>query len=94
MRKKVLDVSYAVDEVDSCSACYGNLIGALVRLEEEGLLKKLDTQIGIGQGFRGKSGVLGIGECTSQFTHCIRGCPPDEDSIYDGLRAFIMEENR
>ena len=94
VRKKVLDVSYAVDEVDSCSACYGNLIGALVRLEEEGLLKKLDTQIGIGQGFRGKGGVFGIGECTSHFTHCIRGCPPDEDSIYDGLRAFIMEENR
>ena len=92
--RKLLEVSYAVNEVDSCSACYGNLIGALVRLEEEGLLKKLDTQIGIGQGFRGKGGVFGIGECTSHFTHCIRGCPPDEDSIYDGLRAFIMEENR
>ena len=35
--RKVLEVSYAVEEVDSCSACYGNLIGALYRLREEGL---------------------------------------------------------
>ena len=47
---KILEVSYAVNEVDSCSACYASLSGALWRLKEEGLLDKLDTPIGIGHG--------------------------------------------
>jgi len=38
--KKVLEVSYAVEEIDSCSACYGTLIPALSRLKEEGLISE------------------------------------------------------
>lgn len=87
--RRVLEVSYAVDEVDSCSACYGMLIGALCRLKEEGLLEKLDTKIGIGQGMRGKTGRLGIGRCTKDFDFCVMGCPPDEEKIYRELKAYI-----
>ncbi|MBR2730310.1 MAG: DUF362 domain-containing protein, partial [Lachnospiraceae bacterium] len=61
---RILEVSYAVEEVDSCSACYGNLVHALNQLREEGLLEKLHTRIGIGQGMQGKTGTLGIGKCT------------------------------
>ena len=87
---KILEVSYAVNEVDSCSACYANLVGALWRLREEGILEKLDTPIGIGQGMQGKTGKLGVGKCTKDFDVCIMGCPPDEDKIYNELKAYIQ----
>ena len=73
---KILEVSYAV--------------GALWRLKEEGLLDKLDTPIGIGQGMQGKTGKLGVGKCTKDFDVCIMGCPPDEDKIYNELKAYIL----
>ena len=88
-KHKLLEVSYAVDEVDSCSACYASLVGALWRLKEEGLLEMLDTPIGIGQGMQGKTGKLGVGKCTKDFDVCIMGCPPDEEKIYQELRAYI-----
>ena len=88
--RKLLEVSYAVDEADSCSACYASLVGALWRLKEEGLLEKLDTPIGIGQGMQGKTGKLGVGKCTKDFDVCIMGCPPEEDKIYKELKAYIL----
>lgn len=92
-RRRILDVAYAVEEVDSCSACYSSLVGALCRLDEEGLLDRLDTRIGIGQGMRGKTGKLGVGMCTSGFEKCIYGCPPEEEQIYRELAAYIGEEH-
>ena len=89
--RRLLDVSYAVDESDSCSACYGVLIPALDRLKEEGLLDKLQVQIGIGQGHRGKTGALGVGNCTSGFDFCIKGCPPKEEDIYRELKSYIED---
>ena len=89
--RKILQVAYAVDEVDSCSACYGNLIPALYRLKEEGLLDRLKERIAIGQGHRGEKGTLGIGRCTAGYEHCIMGCPPDEEKIYEELREYILE---
>ena len=87
--RKILDVAYAVEEVDSCSACYGNLIGALYRLEQEGKLDRLKTPIGIGQGMQGRTGALGVGRCTKNFDHCILGCPPSEEKIYEELVKWI-----
>ena len=88
-KKHLLDVSYAVDDVDSCSACYAMLVPALLKLKEEGLLDKLTEKIAVGQGHREKSGVIGVGQCTSAFTHSIKGCPPSTDEIYDQLKRFI-----
>lgn len=90
--RKLLDVSYTVDESDSCSACYGVLIPALDRLKEEGLLDQLSERISIGQGHRGKTGRLGIGNCTSGFETCIKGCPPREEDIYQGLKQYILTQ--
>ena len=89
-----LDVSYAVDEVDSCSACYGVLIPALDRLREEGLLDRLPAQISIGQGHRGRNGKIGVGNCTAKFDFCIKGCPPKEEEIYTALRELALSNNQ
>lgn len=89
LTRKVVEVQDAVEEIDSCSACYAYLIPALDRLKQEGLFDKLDTKICIGQGFRGKSGKLGIGHCTGKFENYAEGCPPTETQIYDFLKAYI-----
>ena len=90
LQHRLLSVSYAVDESDSCSACYGMLIPALDRLREEGLLEKLSVPVAIGQGHRGRAGMLGVGNCTAKFDFCVRGCPPSEEEIYEGLKEFIL----
>lgn len=87
---RVVSVSDMVEEVDSCSACYGYLIPALDMLKNEGLLSQLDEKICIGQGYRGKTGRLGIGNCTNGFVFNIKGCPPTEQEIYEQLKAFIL----
>ena len=92
--RKIVEISYAVDEIDSCSACYGNLIPALDRLRQEGCFDKLldklkGDKLGIGQGYRGKTGRYGIGNCTMGFEHCIKGCPPKEGEIYKELKSIL-----
>ena len=86
---KVAALEDAVEEVESCSACYGYFLPALQRLKEEGLLEKLDTKVCIGQGYRGKTGKLGVGMCTSEFQYCVKGCPPTEEQIYQELKKYI-----
>ncbi|MCR5625556.1 MAG: DUF362 domain-containing protein [Lachnospiraceae bacterium] len=95
--EKLLEVSYAVNDYDSCSACYGNLVPALYRLKEEGklnmLLNKLNEKgngkIAIGQGHRGSTGHFGIGNCCRAFEHHVSGCPPKEEEIYNKLLKYI-----
>jgi len=89
---KILEVNYAVEDVDSCSACYGMLIGALNNLKNEDLLEKLNAKISIGQGYRGKTGELGIGNCTKLFKNNIPGCPPSEEEIYKYLKNYILNQ--
>ena len=89
--RKVVEVQDSVEEVESCSACYGSLIPALDRLKQEGLLDKLDTKICIGQGYRNQGGRLGIGHCTRNFMHHLEGCPPLEDEVYDFLKKYIAQ---
>lgn len=92
--RKVVELQDAVEEVESCSACYGYLLPALEKLKEEHLLEKLDQRICIGQGYRGKKGKLGVGSCTSGFAFCVKGCPPTENQIYEGLKKYIQEQNK
>ena len=89
--RKVVELKDAVEEVESCSACYGYLIPALEMLKEEGLFEKLDEKICIGQGYRGKTGVLGVGHCTCKFQNYVEGCPPLEGDIYEFLKGYIGE---
>ena len=92
--RKAVEISYAVEEIDSCSACYGRLIPALDRLKAEGLFDELlkamnGSKLGIGQGYRGKHGSFGVGNCTLGFDYCIKGCPPESEDIYMALRSLI-----
>lgn len=90
--RKVVELLDAVEEVESCSACYGYLIPALEMLREEGLLKELKEKICIGQGFRKKKGALGVGNCTREFTCFLEGCPPTENQIYEFLKAYLKNQ--
>lgn len=77
-------------EPDSaCSACYGNLIHALKRLDEVNRLKDVKQQICIGQGYKGKSdrSKVGVGICTRGLGKSLPGCPP---KAIDMIR-FIKE---
>ncbi len=64
----------------ACSACYGNLIHALARLQDKGELSKLNkihNKIYVGQDYKqlNKKGV-GIGICCRGFDKYVKGCPP------------------
>lgn len=90
--RKIVELRDAVEEVESCSACYGYLIPALEQLRQEGLLGKLKDKICIGQGYQGKTGKIGVGRCTAGFEHNVKGCPPTEEQIYEFLREYIRSE--
>ena len=60
-------------------------------LKQEGILEKLHEKICIGQGYRGKSGELGVGHCTRNFKHHAEGCPPTENQIYEFLKEYISK---
>ncbi len=89
--RKVVELADAVEEVESCSACYGYLLPALQKLKEEGLLERLEEKICIGQGYRGQAGELGIGNCTRGFRRSLEGCPPTEGAVYEFLKGYIMK---
>lgn len=90
-RNKVMKLAEAVEDVDSCSACYGYLIPALDKLDQEGFLKDFPEKICIGQGYKGKTGKLGIGNCTKNFDHSLKGCPPTEKEIYEFLKIYALD---
>ena len=75
---------------EACSSCYGSLIHALGRLQEEGFLKKNTPPVSIGQGYRGKEGRVGVGKCTECFEHSCEGCPPKASAIRDFLRKNLL----
>lgn len=91
--KEVMTLADNVCEVESCSACYGCLIPALEQLRREGLLDRLQEKIAIGQGYRGKSGELGVGNCTKGFRHTLAGCPPTQEQMAQFLREYILSRD-
>ena len=90
-KDRVMKLAEIAQEVESCSACYGYLLPALDMLDREGLLKDFPEKICIGQGYRGQTGELGVGSCTSGFRHSLKGCPPTETEMYEFLKAYISK---
>ncbi len=87
--RRVQQLSRHIVEDSACSACYGSLIYALERLDEKGLLNRLNKKLYIGQNFKNKRyDGLGIGVCTSGFDKCVKGCPPKARDIVE----FMMEQ--
>ena len=35
---------------------------------------------------------LGVGNCTSGFDFCVKGCPPTETEIYEALKRYIVPD--
>ena len=69
----------------ACSACYGNLVHALYRLEDNHGLR-CDKPVYIGQGFAGKAlEGIGIGRCCTGASVHVQGCPPSAENILNTL---------
>ena len=86
--RQLIGLKAVVDELDSCSACYGTLIPVLKKLEAEGVLDRINEKICIGQGYQGKTGKLGIGSCTTHFRNNLPGCPPTAEEMEQFLRSL------
>ncbi len=87
--QRVTKLAAYADAKEACSACYGSLIYALDRLRDEGRLRGHKTgDIAIGQGYRGKTGKIGVGQCTKCFEKTLGGCPPKAVDIV----AFLRKE--
>jgi uncharacterized protein (DUF362 family) len=91
--RKIERLAQYVDEKDACSACYGSLIRALARLDEQGLLGQIPGKIHIGQGYRGKSGTgIGVGACARGFAVSVRGCPPTAREIIEAIARIVQQQ--
>lgn len=68
----------------ACSACYGNLIHALKRLDESRNLH-LTKKICIGQGYKNitDKNLIGVGICTKNLGKSLKGCPPSASDMID-----------
>lgn len=84
--RKVKQLERYAAPKDACSACYGSLIHALGRMSESGELDTLEHKVCIGQGYKDKTGELGVGSCTRNFTRSLPGCPPRAKDIIEFLR--------
>lgn len=86
--RKVQKLAQYVNAKAACSACYANLIRALARLDDEGLLYRSASSVLIGQGYKNIEGNgIGIGQCTSGICKNIAGCPPSTQAILDFLKS-------
>ncbi|MDR2518791.1 MAG: DUF362 domain-containing protein [Spirochaetaceae bacterium] len=70
-RGKERRFSRFIREDKACSACYAALVSALSRMDYA-----CAEPVCIGQGFKGKTGALGVGRCTAGFAASSGGCPP------------------
>ena len=83
---KVRALSSHITEDSSCSACYAALVFALSRFGPNEL-KRLREKVCVGQGFRGKKGALGVGQCCAGFDAYCPGCPPSGADILAFLKG-------
>ncbi len=83
---RIVSLNYAVEEVDSCSACYSYLMSALDRLRAEGKLSRLTDELNIrfciGQGYRNADTAVSHAhdnqsKNTSSYVHQSEGCSQD-----------------
>lgn len=86
MTRRISQLASYVEPSMACSACYGMLIHALDKLNQSGELRNGRCRICIGQGYKGKCGEIGIGNCTHGFTKNLPGCPPTATDILDFLK--------
>lgn len=87
--RKVERLEKHVRQDKACSACYANLIQALARLDDRGVLGRLPGKIHIGQGYKGCNiDGIGVGSCTAGCKRSLRGCPPKALDIIEFIKAL------
>jgi uncharacterized protein (DUF362 family) len=80
--RKIQKLAQYINEDSACSACYGSLVHALARLEEQGRINLLNDKLYIGQGFKGKTFKgIGVGACAKGGDVYVKGCPPGASDI-------------
>jgi uncharacterized protein (DUF362 family) len=72
-----------INDDKACSACYAALIYALHHANVP------KAKINIGQGFIGKPGAIGCGDCTSGHERYVPGCPPTAADVLELLRKVV-----
>ena len=88
-KRKIVELQDAVEEVESCSACYGSLIYALDRLNDAGYLRRGLPSVAIGQGYQNQPdgcAKIGVGRCTKCCNKSLAGCPPKAADIVEFLK--------
>ncbi|MDR2102195.1 MAG: DUF362 domain-containing protein [Treponema sp.] len=85
---KVRQLARYIREDEACSACYAALIFALSRMDRAELAR-LREPVSVGQGFRGKTGKTGAGQCTGSFAASVKGCPPSAAEVLTFLRDQV-----
>jgi hypothetical protein len=88
---KVRQLTRHIEESNACSACYAALVFALSRMDR-GEPARLGDRIAVGQGFRGKGGALGSGNCCSGFAKFCPGCPPSGADVLAFLRDPVSQK--
>ncbi|MBQ5755525.1 MAG: DUF362 domain-containing protein [Oscillospiraceae bacterium] len=84
----VSSLTKKVQQKNACSACYGALVHALYRMQEEG--RPFRKEISIGQGFQDVPiDGIGIGRCCNCAKIGVQGCPPTAESI-----MYVLNQNR
>jgi len=78
---KVRRLARHINEDNACSSCYASLIYALSNMDQS-KLDKLKEKICVGQGFKGKHGNLGVGQCCAGFKKFCPGCPPSGADVF------------
>lgn len=83
-----------IDAREACSPCYGGIIHALRRLQEQGKLDKLPNRVCVGRGYRnGKGRGIGVGSCAAREAESLSGCPPRASDIIDYLNKKIDRQH-
>lgn len=84
--RKVRKLEAYIDAENACSACYGMLIHALDKLDRVDELWGHQQKICIGQGYRDRTGEIGVGSCTRRCEKSLEGCPPTAEKILQFLQ--------
>ncbi len=80
------NIARFIKEDQACSSCYAMAVRALFRAGASKEEFKYDKILHIGQGYKGVEGEgVGIGNCTSGFEACVKGCPPRASEIMKAL---------
>jgi len=77
---KAMQFAPYITESNACSSCYASLVFALSKMSRS-RLDNLKEKICVGQGFKGKHGNTGIGQCCSGFKRFCPGCPPSGEEV-------------